>query len=210
MSDRSVPEIFRAVVGFDPGSVIEHVDKAMEAKVPVEEILNDGLIAAMDEVGRRFTNGEVFVPEMLMAAQSMKVGLERIKPLLTDEGAEYLGVAVIGTVKGDLHDIGKNLVGMMLGGAGFDVIDLGVDVDPEEFVQTAIENQAALVGLSALLTTTMPAMAATVAALKEAGVPAKCIVGGSPVTRDWAERIGADGFADDAPAAVALARQLVS
>ena len=205
----AVQDIFEAVVKFDETGVVTCVKAELEAGTDINAILNDGLIAAMDEVGKKFSEGELFVPEMLMAAQAMKGGLEIIKPHLGDEGSETRGTVVIGTVKGDLHDIGKNLVAMMMEGAGFNVVDLGVDVDPEKFVQAATENNADVIALSALLTTTMPAMEATVKAVKEAGLATKTIVGGAPVTEAFSDQIGADGFSDDAPGAVELARTLM-
>ena len=201
-------DIFQAVLEFNEAKVVELVKAELDAGGKVASILNDGLIAAMDQVGQKFSAGELFVPEMLMAAQAMKGGLEVLRPLLAGEDAKPRGTVVIGTVKGDLHDIGKNLVAMMLEGAGFQVVDLGVDVDVEKFVAAAKENNADLVALSALLTTTMPAMESCVASLKEQGVGVKSIIGGAPVTQDFADKIGADGYAQDAPGAVALARGL--
>jgi 5-methyltetrahydrofolate--homocysteine methyltransferase len=163
----------------------------------------------MDAVGQSFAEGELFVPEMLMAATTMKIGLEILKPKLGAAGQSSAGVVVIGTVKGDLHDIGKNLVGMMLEGGGFEVHDLGVDVKPETFVECAKAKKADIVGMSALLTTTMPSMEETVAALKEAGLGGiKVMIGGAPVTKAFADKIGASGYSEDAPSAVELARKL--
>jgi 5-methyltetrahydrofolate--homocysteine methyltransferase len=162
----------------------------------------------MDAVGKAFSEGELYVPEMLMAAQTMKAGLEILKPKLGGSGAASAGVIVMGTVKGDLHDIGKNLVGMMLEGGGFEVHDLGVDVEAKTFVEAVKQHNASIVGLSALLTTTMPAMEETVAALKEAGLNIKVMIGGAPVTQAYADKIGASGYSEDAPSAVELARKL--
>lgn len=206
----SVHDIFQAVIAFDEPKVIESVKAEIDAGGDIQALLNDGLIAAMDEVGRRFSAGDLFVPEMLMAAQAMKAGLEVVKPLLSEGAARSRGTVVIGTVKGDLHDIGKNLVAMMMEGAGFNVIDLGVDVDAATFMKRAQEHQAHVVALSALLTTTMPAMEETTRMFREAGSGAKVIVGGAPVTDDFAKRIDADGYAEDAPSAVELARKLVA
>ena len=178
----AVKDIYRAVLEFDNEKVAKSVQTEIEAGTPTEFILNDGLISAMDEVGEKFSAGELFVPEMLMAAQAMKAGLEILKPHLSEGTSLSKGTVVIGTVKGDLHDIGKNLVAMMLEGAGFNVVDLGVDVDSKRFVKTAAENKANVIALSALLTTTMPAMEATVKAVKEAGIAVKTIIGGAPVT----------------------------
>jgi 5-methyltetrahydrofolate--homocysteine methyltransferase len=163
----------------------------------------------MDVVGDRFSAGDLFIPEMLKAAQVMKKGLEILKPLLGEEGSAAGASVIIGTVKGDLHDIGKNLVSMMMEGAGFEVVDLGVDVDSEKFVKTAVENNADVIALSALLTTTMPSMESTVKAVKEAGMATRTIIGGAPVTQAFADQIGADGYSADAPGAVKLVKQLM-
>jgi 5-methyltetrahydrofolate--homocysteine methyltransferase len=169
------------------------------------------MIAAMQEVGRLFEEGEYFVPEMLIAGRAMQAGLNILRPHLTDSEESKVGKAVIGTVKGDLHDIGKNLVGLMLEGAGFDVIDLGTDVTPEQFVEAAKENDAKLVGLSALLTTTMPNMEKTIDAFKTAGMAdtVKIMIGGAPVTQEYTDKIGADGFGQDASRAVSVAKELL-
>ncbi|MDR2353819.1 MAG: corrinoid protein [Deltaproteobacteria bacterium] len=205
----SIQDIYQAVVDFDDEVIEDLVNKEVEAGTSVQKILDDGLIAAMDSVGKLFSEGELFVPEMLMAAGAMKVGLNVLKPHLAKAGSSTIGTVVIGTVKGDLHDIGKNLVGMMLEGGGFEVYDLGSDVEPSKFVEAAKEKKAQIVGLSALLTTTMPYMEETVNALKEAGITAKVIIGGAPVTAAYAEKIGAAGYSDDAPGAVELARSLM-
>lgn len=203
----SISDIYESVLRYDQKSVMEGVEKEFTTGSPVENILNDGLISAMDEVGRRFSAGDIFVPEMLMAAQVMKGGLEKLKPHLSGNSEQQRGTVVIGTVKGDLHDIGKNLVAMMFEGGGFTVVDLGVDVDADQFVSAAKESSADVVALSALLTTTLPAMENTVTHLKEAGIE-NTIVGGAPVTQEFAESIGAAGFSPDAPGAVLLAREL--
>ncbi|MDR2611435.1 MAG: corrinoid protein [Deltaproteobacteria bacterium] len=205
----SIKDVYQAIVDFDDDAIAGLVEKEIKAGTPVQKILDEGLIAAMDYVGKLFSEGELFVPEMLMAATAMKVGLAVLKPQLAKAGSTTIGVVVIGTVKGDLHDIGKNLVGMMLEGGGFEVHDLGSDVEPAKFVAAAKEKKAQLVGLSALLTTTMPYMEETVAALKEAGLSTKVIIGGAPVTAAYAEKIGAAGYSDDAPGAVELARKLL-
>lgn len=206
----AVKDIFEAVLALNEAGVTDLVKKEIEAGSDVNAILNDGLIGAMDEVGARFSKGDLFVPEMLMAAQAMKGGLEILKPHLSAGSAEAKGTVVIGTVKGDLHDIGKNLVAMMMEGAGFNVVDLGVDVAPETFVKAADDYGAQVVALSALLTTTMPAMETTVKAFKEAGTTAKVIVGGAPVSKSFAEQIGAEGYSEDAPSAVELTRKLMA
>ena len=206
----SIQEIFNAVLGFDEATVTAKTQAELDAGTEIGSILNDGLISAMDEVGERFSAGELFVPEMLMAAQAMKAGLEILKPHLAEGQSQRKGTVVIGTVKGDLHDIGKNLVAMMMEGAGFDVVDLGVDVDSEAFVKTAAEHKADVIALSALLTTTMPSMQTTVTAVKEAGMSVKTIIGGAPVTQAFADQIGADGYSADAPGAVKLVKTLVA
>jgi 5-methyltetrahydrofolate--homocysteine methyltransferase len=186
------------------------VRQAMEANIPPDEILNSGLIAAMKEVGARFEAGDFYVPEMLIAARAMQAGLAILKPHLVQSGVEAIGKVVIGTVKGDLHDIGKNLVAMMLEGAGFEIIDLGTDAAPDKFVSAVKESNARVVGMSALLTTTMSNMKLIIAGLKEAGLrdSVKIMVGGAPVTEAFAKEIGADGYAPDASRAVALAQRL--
>ncbi len=170
----------------------------------------DALVAGMDEVGRKFQKNEVFVPEMLIAARAMKESLAMLEPLLVNAGIQPELTAVIGTVQGDLHDIGKNLVAMMWRGANFKVVDLGTNVSAEKFIAAAQEHQAGVVGLSGLLTTTMPAMAAAVKVIKASGVSAKVLVGGAPITAEFAKEIGADGFSPDAASAVDLVRKLVA
>jgi 5-methyltetrahydrofolate--homocysteine methyltransferase len=205
-----IKEIYQNVVDGDAEAVSSGVKAALEAGVAPEEILNKGLIAAMDEVGQLFEEGELFVPEMLIAARAMQSGLALLKPHLMKADVKSAGKVAIGTVKGDLHDIGKNLVAMMLEGAGFEVKDLGVDVAPEAFVKAAEEGYQ-LLGMSALLTTTMSNMEATVQALQSAGLrdKVKVFIGGAPVTQDYATKIGADGFAADASSATRMARQLI-
>jgi 5-methyltetrahydrofolate--homocysteine methyltransferase len=197
-----IKAIYQSVLEGEMGAVEENVQSALAAGASAVEILQDGLIAAMGEVGRLFEEGEYFVPEMLIAARAMKAGLTILKPLLVDSGVEPAGKVVIGTVKGDLHDIGKNLVAMMLEGAGFEVTDLGTDVDSDQFV-AAVQDGAGILGLSALLTTTMPSMEGTIKAIEAAGLRerVKIIIGGAPVT--------ADGFAPDASQAVTLAKTLL-
>ncbi|WP_025321405.1 corrinoid protein [Deferrisoma camini] len=206
----AVQDIYDAVLEFDEDRVAELVRAELDAGSDVHSVLNQGLIAAMDEVGQKFSEGELFVPEMLMAAQAMKAGLEVLRPRLGADDAQPKGTLVIGTVKGDLHDIGKNLVAMMLEGAGFQVIDLGVDVDTDRFLAAAAEHQAQIVCMSALLTTTMPAMEATVKAIRDNGLAIRTMVGGAPVTEAFARKIGADGYSEDAPGAVELARRLIA
>ncbi|MCW1300740.1 MAG: corrinoid protein [Candidatus Parvarchaeota archaeon] len=187
------------------------VKQALEDKIDVKTILGS-LIEGMGVVGRRFRDGEIYVPEVLIAARAMYAGLDLIRPLLVQTGATYIGKVVIGTVKGDLHDIGKNLVKMMMEGAGFEVIDLGRDVSPEKFVEAVKANQPDIVGMSALITTTMVNMKDTIEALKRANLRDKVIVmvGGAPVTERFAAEIGADSYAKDADTAVAKAKALIS
>ena len=206
----AVKNITEAVLAFNMAGVVDLVKAELGKGMEINSILNDGLIGAMDIVGKKFSDGELFVPEMLQAAKAMKAGLEVLKPHLSGEAAVTKGTIVIGTVKGDLHDIGKNLVAMMMEGAGFNVVDLGVDVAADKFVQSARENSAGVVALSALLTTTMPAMETTVAAIKEAEVAAMTIIGGAPVTEAFADQVGSDGYSDDAPGAVELVRKLMA
>ena len=188
------------------------VTEAVAEGVNAEAILNDGLIVGMNELGVLFKNNEVYVPEVLIAARAMKTGTEILKPLLAEANAQTLGVVAIGTVKGDLHDIGKNLVGMMLEGAGFTVIDLGVDVTPEAYIDAAKNQGAQILGMSALLTTTMPSIKLSIDALREAGVreKVKIMIGGAPVTQSFADEVGADGYSPDAASAADLAKALIA
>jgi len=205
----SVQKIYDAILELDDDEVVTAVQEAIDEEVDTSVILNEGLIGAMDEVGRLFSAGTLFVPEMLMAANVMKIGLDMIKPLLKGDNSGR-GIVIIGTVAGDRHDIGKNLVSMMMEGAGFEVIDLGIDVPAEKFIDAAKEKSANLICLSALLTTTMAAMGETVSAIKSSGLPVKTMVGGAPVGQDFANDIGADGYAPDAGEAVMLGRNLMA
>ena len=189
--------------------VAEMVGAAVADGVPVKHILDEALIAGMAVVGEQFKNNEIYVPEMLIAARAMNKALEVLTPHLVKEGIEPVGKVVIGTAKGDLHDIGKNLVGMMFKGAGFEVIDIGIEVAAEKFVEKAKEAGAMLVGVSALLTTTMPQMKTVVEAKNEAGLDCKIIIGGAPVTQAYADEIGADGYAPDAASAVDVGKELL-
>ena len=203
-----VGPIYDAVVNGRRAEAEAKVGEALERGIPPEKILNDGLIAAMKEVGDRFECGEFYVPEMLIAARAMQSGLAVLKPRLTQLGVKARGKAVIGSVRGDLHDIGKNLVAMMLEGAGFEIVDLGTDVGPEKFAAAVREHHPTLVGMSALLTTTMKSMHACIEAIEDLGLrgQVKILVGGAPVTEAFATSIGADGYAPDASRAVALAK----
>jgi len=204
-------DIYQNVIDGQAPAVEAGVKAALAAGSKAEEILTKALIAAMDEVGKRFEEGDFFVPEMLIAARAMQAGLAILKPHLAEGDIQSAGKIAIGTVKGDLHDIGKNLVAMMLEGAGFEVMDLGVDVSPDAFVQAA-KNGAQVIGMSALLTTTMTNMQRTVEALDAAGLrgTVKVVIGGAPVTEDYAKRIGADAFAPDASSATRVVRQLLA
>jgi 5-methyltetrahydrofolate--homocysteine methyltransferase len=187
------------------------VQKALDQGAAPKDILDHGMVVGMNEVGARFKRGDMFVPEVLMSAEAMQAGLKVLRPHLVSAGVRLVGCIVIGTVKGDLHDIGKNLVGMMCEGAGFEVIDLGFNVDPEKFVDAIKKHQPDIVGLSALLTTTMRAMGHTIKSVEEAGLRdrVKIMVGGAPVDAEFAQRIGADGYGSNAPAGVELARRFV-
>ena len=203
--------VYDDVINGDRTAVEAGVRAAMEAGQPVASILNEALIAAMKEVGERFERQDFYVPEMLVAARAMQAGLTILKPHLVQAGVPAAGKVVIGTVKGDLHDIGKSLVGMMLEGAGFEVIDLGTDVGPEKFGEAVRTHKPQLMGMSALLTTTMQNMKSTIEALEDLGVrnQVKVMVGGAPVTDVFAKEIGADGYAPDASRAVTLAKSLL-
>lgn len=190
--------------------VVELVKAALEENAPCADILEQGLIAGMSVIGEKFKNNEVYVPEVLIAARAMNKAMEILEPEMVKAGIEPVGSIAIGTVKGDLHDIGKNLVAMMFKGAGFKVIDLGIDVTPEKFVGACKEHGCQLVGLSALLTTTMPSMKEIISALKAEGINTKVIIGGAPVTQAYADEISADGYAADAASAVDVGKALVA
>jgi corrinoid protein of di/trimethylamine methyltransferase len=200
-----------AILNGDAKSAVAVTREAIEAGADPMDLVTNYMVPAMDEVGRRFECEEYFVPELLISARAMKGSLELIRPLLAAQGAQPVGRIAIGTVKGDLHDIGKNLVASMLEGGGFEVVDLGADVSPEKFIE-AVNNGAQVVCLSALLTVTMPSMKTTIEALRTAGVreKVKVLVGGAPVTPQFAREIGADGYGENAASAVALARQMVA
>jgi len=198
-----------SVIKGDAKSARSLTEQALASGAEPLQLLNDYLVPAMNEVGRRFECNEFFVPELLLAARAMKASLELLRPILAQRGTAPIGRAVVGTVKGDLHDVGKNLVVSLLEGGGFEVFDLGVNVPPEKFVAAAREKNAQIVGLSALLTTTMPSMKLTIEAFRTAGLrdQVKILVGGAPVTQRFADDIGADGYGENAPMAVALARK---
>ncbi|MBN1395296.1 MAG: corrinoid protein [Pirellulales bacterium] len=203
-------ELYDAILIGDAKKAEEVTKIALEDKADPTELVQKYMVPAMDEVGKRFECNEYFVPELLIAARAMKTSLELLTPLLAATGAEPVGRVVIGTVQGDLHDIGKNLVASMLEGGGFQVIDLGVDVSPEKFVEAVKEKNGTILALSALLTTTMTMMKNVINALEKAGVrkATKVIIGGAPITQQYADEIGADGYSDNASAAVSLARKL--
>jgi len=209
--DALLQPIYEGVMEGDQDAVKEGVKAALEKDVSAETILKQGMMTAMAKVGELFEEGEYFVPELLIAARAMQGGLDILKPLLVTEDVQPIGKIVTGTVKGDLHDIGKNLVGMMMKGAGFEIIDLGSDVSPEQFIAAVKESGAKLVAMSALLTTTMANMPATIKAFEDAGLrdSVKIMVGGAPVTQAFADKIGADGFAPDASQAAKVALTLV-
>lgn len=199
-----------AIIKGNQKAAVDMTRQALTEGMDPARILGDGLIAGMNVIGVRFKANEVYIPEVLIAARAMKMAMEVLEPKLVEAGVQPLGKAIIGTVQGDLHDIGKNLVVMMLKGAGFEVVDLGVDVSPDKFVEKAKETKAGIIGLSALLTTTMTAMEKTIRALKEAGISAHTMVGGAPVTQAYADKIGADGYAADAATAVDVAKKLLN
>ena len=203
--------LYDAVLNGDNKAAVAITKEAISENIDPMEMITNYMIPAMDEVGRRFECSEYFVPELLLSARAMKGALELLRPLLAASGAQPLGRVVIGTVKGDLHDIGKNLVASMLEGSGFEVRDLGTDVSPEKFIQAVQEHRADVVCLSALLTVTLPAMKTTIAALENAGLrgKVKILVGGAPVTLQYAQQIGADGYGENANTAVALARKMI-
>lgn len=199
-----------AIIKGDQKTAVEITKAAIDESMAPKSVLEDGLIAGMNVVGVRFKANEVYIPEVLISARAMKMAMEILEPKLTEAGVKPFAKAMIGTVQGDLHDIGKNLVLMMLKGAGFEVADVGVDVSPEKFVEQAKATGAEIIGLSALLTTTMPSMEKTVEALRDANINAKVMIGGAPVTQGYADKIGADGYAADAASAVDAAKKLVA
>lgn len=204
----TLQEMAEAVISGNAKKVKEYAERALAEGAAPQAIINEGLIAGMNVVGVKFKNNEVYVPEVLIAARAMHAGMDVVKPLLSEAEVQDKGTVLIGTVKGDLHDIGKNLVRMMLEGAGYKVIDLGVDVAAEKFAQAVEEHKPQIVGLSALLTTTMINMKSTIALLK--AYPVKVMIGGAPVTQKFADEIGADAYAPDAATAVEKANQLLA
>ena len=203
-------EIQEALLKGSKPEVEKLVDEALAAQIPTGQILSEGLIAGMQRLGVLFKNNEVFIPEVLVAARAMHAGLAKLEPFLVRDGIQPKGAVVIGTVKGDLHDIGKNLVGMMLRGAGYKIIDLGIDVPAEKFVAAAKDNKADIVALSALLTTTMIQMKSIVEAVRTSGLGIPVVIGGAPVTREYANEINAQGYAPDAASAVEEVSRLIA
>jgi 5-methyltetrahydrofolate--homocysteine methyltransferase len=207
-----------SIIKGDQKTAVDVTKAALDEGMAPGTILAEGLIAGMNVIGiagmnvigMRFKANEVYIPEVLIAARAMKMAMEILEPKLVEAGVEPIGTAMIGTVQGDLHDIGKNLVMMMLKGAGFNVVDLGTDVAPDVFVEKAKESNVQIVGLSALLTTTMPAMEKTIQAIKDSGLTTKTMIGGAPVTQAYADKIGADGYAADAASAVDIAKELLN
>jgi 5-methyltetrahydrofolate--homocysteine methyltransferase len=204
-------EISKQLEAGNDDKVYELTNDAIGSKIDPKIILNDGLISGMNVIGEQFRKHEIFLPDVLMAAKAMYAGMELLKPHFIKDGIPTLGKIVIGTVKGDLHDLGKTLVGIMLKGAGFEVIDLGKDVPPEKFIKTAIDESAQLIGMSALLTTTLPVMQEVIHLLKQNNLNSKIktIIGGAPVSKEYAEQIGADAFAFDASNSVIIAKELI-
>jgi len=199
-----------AIVKADQNAAVKITKSALDEGIPAKTVLDKGLIAGMDIVGARFKKNEIYIPEVLIAARAMKSAMEILEPELAKAGVRPIGRFLIGTVQGDLHDLGKNLVAMMLKGAGFQVNDIGVDAPPEKFIEQAKITNIGLIGMSALLTTTMPAMEKTLKALKNAGISAKIMIGGAPITQGYADKIGADGYAADAASAVDIAKKLIA
>jgi 5-methyltetrahydrofolate--homocysteine methyltransferase len=202
--------IRQAILKYNKDGIGELVNRALTDGIDPQRIIDEALIVAMDKIGLEFSSGNIFVAEMMVAALTMQAGLEVLKPCFPQNEADAKGTFIIGTVKGDLHDIGKNIVGMMIEGAGFKIIDLGVDVEAEKFVGAVKSSKADVVGLSSLLTTSMPSMEKTVARLRQEIPDVKIIVGGAPVTQEYAETIGASGYGADAVAAVEIVRRLLA
>ncbi len=212
MSTQVCSQISEALVAGKQDELLNHINSALEQGVEAEQIMNEGLVAAMDAVGQRWKAGDMFLPEVIRSAKAMTSAMEIVRPKLIESNVKTMGTFVIGTVLRDLHDIGKNLVAMMMEGAGFKVINLGIDLEPQVFVDAVKEHKPDILGMSALLTTTMPQMGEVINALKEAGIrdQVKIIVGGAPVTEEYAEEIGADMYAANAAATVDKVKQMMS
>ena len=207
-----IQTIFDSIVKGNRIATLDAIQAALDAGAPVNQIINEGMIAAMGEVGQRFEAGQFYIPEMLVAARAMQAGMNAVKPYLTEDEVQVAGKVVLGTVSGDLHDIGKNLVSVMLEGAGFQIVDLGTDVPAARFVEAVREHQPDILAMSALLTTTMTNLKTVIDALQAAGVRegVKVLVGGAPITEAYAQQVGADGYAPDASRAVGVAKELVT
>ena len=205
-----IEDIKQLVIDGEDEDIVDAIEEAIESDVNISDIVNNSLIEAMNIIGPMMASGELFVPEVLMSAETMQIGLNYLKPMLKEGDMTSLGTIVIGTVEGDLHDIGKNLVAMMLESSGFEVINIGIDQPAQAFVDAAIEHNAQIVGLSALLTTTMSAMRDTVKLIREKGLDVKIAVGGAPVSQEFADEIGADGYSEDATGAVLLCKNMLS
>lgn len=199
-----------AVIKGDQATAVEITKAALDEGTPPGDVLTKGLLEGMGVVGTRFKANEIYIPEVLISARAMKMAMEILEPKLAEAGVEPAGKCMVGTVAGDLHDIGKNLVVMMLKGAGYEVIDAGIDVSPEKFIELAKEHNPQIIGLSALLTTTMPGMEKAIESIKAAGLGTKVVIGGAPVTQDYADKIGADGYAADAASAVDVVKALLN
>ena len=199
-----------AIIKGDQNAAVAITKAALSEGMAAKDVLDNGLIAGMDVIGARFKRNEVYIPEVLIAARAMKMAMELLGPELAKAGIEPIGKFLIGTVQGDLHDIGKNLVAMMLKGAGFEVIDLGIDVKPEKFVEQVKATSVQLIGLSALLTTTMPGIEATIKAMREAGISTKVMIGGAPIDQEYSDKIGADAYGRDARQALIKVRELIN
>jgi Predicted cobalamin binding protein len=211
MSEAILKEIREALMRGDRESVVRYVKAALDQELEIRDIMDHGLVAAMDVIGKKFKNDEIFIPEVLISAKAMHAGIAMLEPFFVKCGIKPLGKVVIGTVKGDLHDIGKNIVSMMFKGACFEIEDLGIDVSPQKFVDSARAKEADIIAMSSLLTTSMNSMKETIKALVSAGLRdrVKIMVGGAPVTQDFADAIGADGYAKDAATAVDKAKELL-
>ena len=211
MSEKIYEKLSTAVLEGDSDTSIKFVHKGLNEGLTAVDMLDNGLLVGMNEVGVRFKRGDMFVPEVLMSAEAMSEGMKIIRPLLAASGAKMAGKIVMGTVKGDLHDIGKNLVSMMCEGAGFEIVNLGFNVEPGKFIEAIKEHQPSIIGMSAMLTTTMRAMGHTIKAIEEAGLrdQVKIMIGGAPVDQEFADRIGADGYGANAPVSAELSKQLV-
>jgi len=211
MSEKIFEKLSTAILEGDSDASASITQQGLDEGISAADLLNNGLIVGMNEVGVRFKAGDMFVPEVLMSAESMAAGMDLLRPLLAESGTKMAGTIVMGTVQGDLHDIGKNLVSMMCEGAGFQIVNIGFDAAPDKFIEAIKEHQPEIVGMSAMLTTTMRAMGHTIKAIEEAGLrdKVKVMVGGAPVDQEFADRIGADGYGANAPASSELAKQLV-